>query len=141
MDEIKPQIDSISSSEAEKSSADFGPKSAADQNSAVSQNAEDSRDIDLKKAQAEQNPVPATEVASGPSVSWVSQLKRFQQVVHAALEAKENVNLLALDSKVPSEFQTEWTLDTKRFLILAVNLRHRQEARRRAPSHKPQKVA
>lgn len=141
MDEVKPQIDSMSSGDAEKSSADFGPKSAADQNTTASQDAEDSRDIDLKKAQAEHNPVPATEVASGQSVTWVSHLKRFQQVVHSALEAKENLKLRACNSKIPSEFQTEWTLETNRFLILAVNLRHRQEARRKAPSQKPRNVA
>lgn len=141
MDEQKPQIETPSPSEAAASAVDPASDMTASSEPANTQAGEDSRDADLKKAQAarEETQPPAPDAPD--QTAWISELKRFNEVVNSVLATKELLKLKACDIKIPSEFLSDWTSDSNRFFILAVNLRRRHQNRTENPGAKTDKAA
>jgi hypothetical protein len=141
MDEQTPQIETPSPSNAAASVVDPTPDTTASAEPANTQAGEDSRDADLKKAQdAGTETQPPAPDAQNQTV-WISELKRFNEVVNAVLATKELLKLKACDIKIPSEFLSDWTADSNRFFILAVNLRRRHQNRSATPDAKTDKAA
>jgi hypothetical protein len=139
MDEQKPQIDTPTPSDA--SALDPATDTTASAEPAKTQAGEDSRDADLKKAQAASTEIQPTAPDAPNQTAWISELKRFNEVVNAVLATKELLKLKACDIKIPSEFLSDWTADSNRFFILAVNLRRRHQNRSATSGAKTDKAA
>jgi hypothetical protein len=141
MDEQKPQIDPPTPSDAAASAVDPAPDTTASAEPAMAQAGENSRDTDLKKAQAATAEIQPSAPDAPDQTAWISELKRFNEVVNAVLATKELLKLKACDVKIPSEFLGDWTSDSNRFFILAVNLRRRHQNRSATPGTKTDKAA
>jgi hypothetical protein len=141
MDEQKPQIDNLTSNDPATTAADLAPETGASAEAAQTQGSEDSREADLKKAQAAVvEPQPSTKNAPDQT-AWIPELKRFNAFVNEVLASKETLKLRACDIKIPPEFLGDWTLDSNRLFILAVNLKKRLKNPTTNPDSSLDKVA
>ena len=143
MDEQKPQSDETTSSTSEPVIVDPAMDASNIDVAATTQAAEDNRDGDLKKAQADGSETQDVGLTSraNQGADWGAELKRFNAVVNHVLATKEALKLKACDIKIPPEFLGDWTLDSNRFFLLAVNLRRRQKSLEMPPKAPPQKAA
>lgn len=141
MDEQKPQIDTPTSNDPAPTAVDLAPEAGASADAAQTQGGEDSRDADLKKAQAAiAEPQPPTQDAPDQNI-WILELKRFNAVVNEVLATKESLKLKACDIKIPPEFLGDWTSDSNRLFILAVNLKKRVKSPSSGAKSERDKVA